>query len=82
MATLLVVHHSPTDTVRALTDAVLAGAGHEDIEGVEVVERAARIVAAEARDRGKNWLLGPSVALSTSHTDEDLSASWGASGRR
>jgi beta-glucosidase len=35
----------------------------------EVVERAARIVAAEARDRGKN-----------SHTDKDLSASWGASG--
>jgi len=46
----------------------------------EVVERAARIIAAEARDRGKNWLLGPSVALSTSHTDKDLSASWGASG--
>lgn len=46
----------------------------------EVVERAARIVAAEARDRGKNWLLGPSVALSTSHADDDLSASWGASG--
>lgn len=46
----------------------------------EVVERAARIIAAEARDRGKNWLLGPSVALSTSHPDTDLSASWGASG--
>ena len=47
MATLLVVHHSPTDTVRALTDAVLAGARHEDIEGVEVVERAALEASAD-----------------------------------
>ena len=53
MATLLVVHLSPTDTVRALTDAVLAGARHEDIEGVEVVERAARIVAAPAARVGE-----------------------------
>lgn len=41
MATLLVVHHSPTDSVRRLTDAVVAGGGDEAIEGVAVVERAA-----------------------------------------
>jgi NAD(P)H-dependent FMN reductase len=34
---LLVVHHSPTETVRALTDAVVAGTHDEAIEGVEVV---------------------------------------------
>lgn len=41
MATVLVVHHSPTDSVRRLTDAVVAGAGDDAIEGVHVVERPA-----------------------------------------
>jgi NAD(P)H-dependent FMN reductase len=41
MARLLIVHHSPTPTVRALTDAVVAGANDDEIEGVEVVVRAA-----------------------------------------
>ena len=37
MPRLLVVHHSPTPTVQSLTDAVLAGAHDDAIEGVEVV---------------------------------------------
>jgi multimeric flavodoxin WrbA len=37
MARLLVVHHSPTGGVRALTDAVVAGTHDEAIEGVDVV---------------------------------------------
>ena len=41
MPRLLVVHHSPTPTVASLTDAVLAGAGDDAIEGVEVVVREA-----------------------------------------
>jgi len=41
VARLLVVHHSPTDTVRALTDAVVAGANDDAIQGVEVVVRPA-----------------------------------------
>lgn len=41
MATLLIVHHSPTDSVRELTDAVVAGARNDEIEGVDVVVRAA-----------------------------------------
>jgi NAD(P)H-dependent FMN reductase len=41
MPRLLVVHHSPTPTVRQLTDAVLAGTRDDAIEGVEVVERPA-----------------------------------------
>lgn len=41
MARLLVVHHSPSDAVQTIARAVLAGARHEDITGVEVVERPA-----------------------------------------
>jgi multimeric flavodoxin WrbA len=37
MARLLVVHHSPTAAVRQLTEAVLAGAADDVIEGVEVI---------------------------------------------
>lgn len=33
MARLLIVHHSPMDSVRRLTDAVVAGATHPDLEG-------------------------------------------------
>jgi multimeric flavodoxin WrbA len=39
MPVLLVVHHSPTRSLRALTDAVVAGAHDDSIEGVEVVVR-------------------------------------------
>ncbi len=41
MSRLLVVHHSPTRSLRTLTDAVLAGAHDDAIEGVEVVVREA-----------------------------------------
>ena len=41
MSRLLVVHHSPTDNVRSLTNAVLAGARDPDLSGVEIVERLA-----------------------------------------
>lgn len=41
MSRLLVVHHSPTPGVRALTDAVVAGARDDEIRGVEVVVRPA-----------------------------------------
>ena len=36
MARLLVVHHSPTRSTRALLDAALAGARHPDLDGVDV----------------------------------------------
>jgi len=36
VARLLIVHHSPTAAVRALTDAVVAGAHDDQVEGVEV----------------------------------------------
>lgn len=41
MAQLLIVHHCPTPTVSALADAVVEGATHDAIDGVEVVVRAA-----------------------------------------
>jgi multimeric flavodoxin WrbA len=41
MPRLLVVHHSPTRALEALTEQVLAGTRDESIEGVEVVERRA-----------------------------------------
>lgn len=41
MPRLLVVHHSPTPSVAALTEAVVAGASDDAIEGVEIVVRPA-----------------------------------------
>jgi len=41
VARLLIVHHSPTPTLRALCDAVLAGATADGIVGVDVVLRPA-----------------------------------------
>jgi multimeric flavodoxin WrbA len=41
MPTLLIVHHTPSPALQAMFEAVLAGATTEDIEGVEVVRRAA-----------------------------------------
>lgn len=41
MARLLLVHHSPTKALQALTERVLAGARDPEISGVEVVERPA-----------------------------------------
>ena len=41
MATLLVVHHTPSPGMQELLDAVLAGARTDEIEGVDVVARPA-----------------------------------------
>ncbi len=37
MPTLLVAHHTPSPATQELLEAVLAGARHDDIEGVDVV---------------------------------------------
>ncbi|HEX6878338.1 MAG TPA: NAD(P)H-dependent oxidoreductase [Nocardioidaceae bacterium] len=58
MARLLVVHHSPTATMRRLTDAVLAGASDEEIEDVEVVVRPALEATAEDVLAADGYLLG------------------------
>ena len=41
MTTILVVHHSPTESLQRLAEAVVAGAGDEAIEGVRVLTRPA-----------------------------------------
>src|SRR4051812_5024060 len=58
MARLLLVHHSPTDSVRALTDAAVAGAHDDAISGVEVVVRPALEANAEDVLSADGFLLG------------------------
>ncbi|KFU83222.1 NADPH-dependent FMN reductase [Amycolatopsis lurida] len=41
MPKLLIVHHTPSPSTQAMFEAVLSGANHPDIEGVDVVRRAA-----------------------------------------
>jgi multimeric flavodoxin WrbA len=58
VSTLLVVHHSPTPALQALTDSVLAGAGDDAIEGVEVVVRPALEATADDVLAADGYLLG------------------------
>lgn len=41
MPTLLVVHHTPSPAMHAMFDAARSGAGTDELEGVEVITRAA-----------------------------------------
>ena len=41
MATLLIVHHTPSPALHAMFDAAMSGARDDRIDGVEVVARAA-----------------------------------------
>ncbi|WP_235739124.1 flavodoxin family protein [Nocardioides alcanivorans] len=61
MSRLLVVHHSPTRSLRELRDAVLEGAGHEDIPDVEVVVRPALEATADDVLAADGYLLGTSA---------------------
>lgn len=63
MRRLLVVHHSPTEKLRQLTDAVLAGAGDPSIDGVEVLERQALEATVEDVLNADGYLLGTSANL-------------------
>lgn len=58
MARLLLVHHSPTRGVRALTEAVLSGTHDQAIEGVEVLERQALEATAEDVLAADGYVLG------------------------
>jgi NAD(P)H-dependent FMN reductase len=55
---LLVVHHSPTAGVRALTDAVVAGARDDAIDGVDVVVCQALEATADDVLEADGFLLG------------------------
>ena len=58
MPRLLVLHHSPTASLCTLTEAVLAGAHDDEIEGVEVVVRPALEARAEDVLAADGYLLG------------------------
>jgi NAD(P)H-dependent FMN reductase len=57
-ARLLVVHHSPTRSMAALTEQVVAGGRDDAIEGVEVVVRPALEATAEDVLAADGYLLG------------------------
>lgn len=63
MPTLLIVHHTPSPSTQALFEAVLAGATHPDIEGVDVVRRAALSATATDVLRADGYLLGTPANL-------------------
>jgi hypothetical protein len=58
MATLLVVHHSPSRSVTALTEAVLDGAHDDAIGGVDVVVRPALEASADDVLAADGYVLG------------------------
>ncbi|MCW2673300.1 MAG: flavodoxin [Frankiales bacterium] len=58
MPRLLVVHHSPSRSMQALTEAVLAGANDPQIEGVEVVARPALEATAADVLAAQGYVLG------------------------
>lgn len=58
MPRLLIVHHSPTPSVRELADAVVAGAGDDAIDGVEVVVREALSATADDVLGADGYVLG------------------------
>jgi multimeric flavodoxin WrbA len=61
--TLLVVHHTPSPHCQAMFEAVLSGATDPEIEGVEVVRRAALSVSASDFLAADGYLLGSPVNL-------------------
>ena len=58
MPRLLIVHHSPTDLVRSITQRVVAGANDDAIDGVEVVVRPALEATADDVLGADGYLLG------------------------
>ena len=61
MARLLIVHHSPTRTLQAITEQVVAGANDDAIEGVEVLVRPALEARIEDAEDADGFLLGTSA---------------------
>jgi multimeric flavodoxin WrbA len=58
MPTLLIVHHTPSPTMQAMLEAVLAGARDEAIEGVDVIVRPALAATAVDVLAADGYLLG------------------------
>lgn len=58
MTQLLIVHHSPTRSMQALTDAAVAGARTDELEGVDVVVRPALEATADDVLAADGYILG------------------------
>jgi flavorubredoxin len=58
MRRLLIVHHTPSPAMQAMFEAITAGAGNEEIEGVEVVIRPALTAGAADVLAADGYLLG------------------------
>ena len=63
MPRLLSVHHTPSPSTQALFEAVLAGATHPDVEGVDVVRRAALAATVSDVLEADGYLLGTPANL-------------------
>ncbi|MFM9376283.1 flavodoxin family protein [Gordonia sp. VNK21] len=62
-ATLLIVHHTPSPHCQAMFEAVIEGASDPDIEGVQVVRRAALAVTASDFLAADGYVLGSPANL-------------------
>jgi NAD(P)H-dependent FMN reductase len=58
MATLLIVHHTPSPALQEMLEAVISGARTDEIEGVEVVIRPALTAGAADVLQADGYLLG------------------------
>jgi hypothetical protein len=58
MRRLLIVHHTPSPAMQAMFEAITAGAGNEEIEGVEIVIRPALTAGAVDVLGADGYLLG------------------------
>ncbi|PKW12654.1 flavodoxin family protein [Saccharopolyspora spinosa] len=63
MARLLIVHHTPSPGMQAMFEKVVAGATTDEIEGVEVVRRAALSATASDVLEADGYLLGTPANL-------------------
>ncbi|WP_189768488.1 flavodoxin family protein [Streptomyces tauricus] len=63
MATLLIVHHTPSPHCQAMFEAVVSGANAPEIEGVRVVRRAALAATAADALAADGYLLGTPANL-------------------
>ena len=63
MARLLIVHHTPSPSVQAMFEAVVAGATTDEIEGVELVRRPALSASAGDALAADGYILGTPANL-------------------
>jgi len=63
MPTLLIVHHTPSPNLQAMFEAVVSGATTDEIEGVDVVRRAALAATASDVLAADGYLLGTTANL-------------------